>query len=412
MNILMLGPWLPTTRRPLANERLHQFARHLSKEHRLTLACATDHPNPVAAVSALREQFDDLEFAVVPNRWKRLWSVAHLAAGSSAEVAYFSSAALRTRIRDRLRATPFDVAYVTSTSMIPYALDLVPAVPVVVDFGDLDSEWWRERSRRFSGLKARVYEAEAERLRAVEIMGARHATRCLVTTPEAARLVASFAPHASVTVIPEGIDLDEPSPHLRAGGTSVIAFNPCLDRESEARAATQFCNEILPRVHARVARTKLLVGCKSLFPMARRLAGLSGVEMSAPVSSLRGLLRRSTVAVAPKRFGTETRRGLLEAIAAGVPVVVSPDGIDGLSLQNGREVFVEGSPAGFSERLIELLQRPTLREAMAAKGRAFIRLHYSSTAAASRLSDLVEATVNGHARARTHRSGRDAGVSA
>ena len=63
MNILMLGPWLPTTRRPLANERLHQFARHLAKDHRLTLACATDHPNPIGAVTALREQFDDLEFA-------------------------------------------------------------------------------------------------------------------------------------------------------------------------------------------------------------------------------------------------------------------------------------------------------------------------------------------------------------
>src|SRR5262249_61416610 len=127
---------------------------------------------------------------------------------------------------------------------------------------------------------------------------------------------------------------------------------------------------------------------KPLFPMARRLAGLSGVEMSAPVSSLRGLLRRSTVAVAPKRFGTETRRGLLEAIAAGVPVVVSPDGIDGLSLQNGREVFVEGSPAGFSERLIELLQRPTLREGMADKGRAFIRHTYSSQEGTRRLSAL------------------------
>jgi len=165
MNILMLGPWLPTTRRPLANERLHQFARHLAREHRLTLACATDHPNPFAAVSALREYFDDLEFAVVPNRWKRLWSVANLAAGSSAEVAYFSSAALRTRIRDRARTTPFDLAYVGSTSMIPYALDLAPAVPVVVDFGDLDSEWWQERAQRFSGVKARVYQAEASRLR-------------------------------------------------------------------------------------------------------------------------------------------------------------------------------------------------------------------------------------------------------
>ena len=54
------------------------------------------------------------------------------------------------------------LVYVASTSMIPYALDLAPAVPVVVDFGDLDSEWWQERSRRFSGLKARVYEAEAD----------------------------------------------------------------------------------------------------------------------------------------------------------------------------------------------------------------------------------------------------------
>jgi hypothetical protein len=49
---------------------------------------------------------------------------------------------------------------------------------------------------------------------------------------------------------------------------------------------------------------------------------------------------------------------------------------------------------------------------MAAKGRAFIRLHYSSTAAASRLNEVVEATVNGHAPGRAHRSGRDAGVSA
>jgi glycosyltransferase involved in cell wall biosynthesis len=411
MNILMLGPWLPTTRRLLTNERLHQFARHLSKEHRLTLACATDHPNPFAAVSALREQFDDLEFAVVPNRWKRLWSVAHLAAGSSAEVAYFSSAALRTRIRDRVRSTPFDLAYVSSTSMIPYALDLAPAVPVVLDFGDLDSEWWRERSRRFSGLKAKVYEAEAERLRSVEILGARHATRCLVTTPHVAKLVTSFAPSASVTVVPEGVDLDEPSPHVRSGATPVIAFNPCLERDSEARAATQFCDEVLPRVLTRVGRAKLLIGCKSLFPLARRLTSLPGVEVAAPITSLRALLRRAAVAVAPKRFGAETQRGLLEAMATGVPVITTADGIDGIPLQHGREVFVESSAAGFSERLIELLQNPMLREAMGTKGRAFIRLHYSSVAAASRLSHVMEAAINGgHDRGLS--TGRDAGARA
>jgi hypothetical protein len=412
MNILMLGPWLPTTRRPLANERMHQFARHLEKDHRLTLACATDHPNPVAAVSALREEYSDLEFAVVPNRWKRLWSVAHLAAGSSAEVAYFSSAALRARIRDRARAKQFDLVYVASTSMIPYALDMAAAVPVVVDFGDLDSEWWRERSQRFSGLKAKVYETEAERLRAVEIMGARHATRCLVTTPQAAKLVSAFAPSTTVTVISEGMEADEPSTPPRAGAAQVIAFNPCLERDSEAQAATAFCDEVLPRVRTRVARTKLLVGSRTLFPLAKRLTLLPGVEVASPISSLRGLLRRATVAVAPKRFRPETHRGLLEAMAAGVPVIATPEALEGLPVQHGREVYVGANSTDFSERLIELLQKPALREEMSTKGRAFIRLHYSSTAAAARLNQVIRAAVNGSAHSRNGKDGRDAGVTA
>ncbi len=100
------------------------------------------------------------------------------------------------------------------------------------------------------------------------------------------------------------------------------------------------------------------------------------------------------VAVAPRRLGAETQRGLLDAMAAGVPVITTPEGLDGLPLQHGREIYVEGSPAGFTERLIELLHKPTLREAMGARGRAFIRLHYSSTAAAARLSQVIESTAN------------------
>jgi glycosyltransferase involved in cell wall biosynthesis len=412
MNILMLGPWLPTMRRPIGNERMHQFARHLAKDHCLTLACATDHPNPIGALSALREHFDDLEFAVIPNRWKRLWSVAHLATGSSAEVAYFSSAALRTRIRDRFRSNAFDLVYVTSTSMIPYALDLVPAVPVILDFGDLDSEWWLERSHRFSGLKARVYEAEAARLRSVEITGARAATHCLVATPRIATLVTAFAPSAAVTVIAEGVDADEQASPSRPGAPHTIAFSPCLERDPEARAAAEFCDEILPRVRTRVRGTKLLVGCTARFPFAKRLAHLPGVEVVAPTSNLRALLRRATVAVAPRRFGPATQRGLLEAMAAGVPIITSAEGQDGLRLQHGREVYVEGSPIGFTERLIELLQKPTLREAMGAKGRAFIRLHYSSTTAAGRLSQVVAAAVNRGVQNGSATHGRDGGACA
>jgi glycosyltransferase involved in cell wall biosynthesis len=157
-----------------------------------------------------------------------------------------------------------------------------------------------------------------------------------------------------------------------------------------------------------VGRTKLLVGCTSLFPLARRLANLPGVEVLAPTSNIRSLLRRAMVAVAPRRLGAETQRGMLEAMAAGVPVITTPEGLDGLPLQHGREIYVEGSPAGFTERLIELLHKPMLREAMGGKGRAFIRLHYSSTAAAARLSQVVAAALNGGAHNGSATHGTDA----
>jgi len=410
MNILMLGPWLPTMRRPLTTERLHRFARELAKDHRLTLACTTDHPNPFGAVSAVREEFEDLEFAVVPNRWKRLWSVAHLATGSSAEVAYFSSAALRTRIRDRAKSAPFHLVYVASTSMIPYALELAPRVPVVLDFGDVDSEWWRDRAQRFSGFKTRVYQAEAMRLREVEIMGARRATHCLVATPQAARTVASFAPWAAVSVIGDGVGADEPAVPTRIGGPHLIAFTPCLEGNSEAQAAAEFCDIVLPAVRTQVARTKLLVGCKSLFRLARRLANVPGVEVVASTGDLRPLLRRAAVAVAPRRFGAETRRSVLAAMAAGVPVITTIDGLDGLPIKHGREVYLEDNARGFAERLIDLLRKPTLREVLGSRGRAFVRAHCSTVAEGARFSQVIAAAVNGTSRNGSAPDEKGAGV--
>jgi Glycosyltransferase len=117
------------------------------------------------------------------------------------------------------------------------------------------------------------------------------------------------------------------------------------------------------------------------------------------------------VAVAPNRFGAETERGLLEALGAGIPVVTTSEALNSLPLQHGREVYVEGDPAGFSERLIELLQKPMLREAMATRGRAFIRLNHSSAAATNRLSHIIATVANGgHGRDVAH--GRSAGVQA
>src|SRR5574337_136674 len=99
MRILMLGPWVPSPRYPLGAERLLHFARNLAGSHQLTLAFATDVADPSGAVSALRAEFDDMEFAVVSRSLQRLRSLLRLAAGGSVDLTHFDSPALRTRLQ-------------------------------------------------------------------------------------------------------------------------------------------------------------------------------------------------------------------------------------------------------------------------------------------------------------------------
>ncbi|MEK7369943.1 MAG: hypothetical protein AAB265_00675, partial [candidate division NC10 bacterium] len=157
MNILMLGRWLPTPRRAEEAGREHRFARHLARTHSLTLAFVTDEPNPAGCISALRGEFSDIEFAVVPRGWKTLSSAVRLATGESCTMAYHRSEALSTRLRDRMRSARYDLVHVSSSSMIRYALELDADVPVIMDFGDIDSEWWLRQARLRSFPGANFY---------------------------------------------------------------------------------------------------------------------------------------------------------------------------------------------------------------------------------------------------------------
>lgn len=210
MNILMLGRWLPVGR-GAAGRREMAFGRHLSAEHRVTVAFITDDADNGYGPATLREQFGDLEFAAVPRGWKYLSGAISLATGDSCTLAYFRSSALSARLADRMRTAPYDLVFVSSSSMIQYALELDAAVPLIVDFGEVDSEWWRRQADLRSFPGANFYRTEAARLRSAEAAAAARAGACLVASRQAVAAVGRFAPWAPLTVIDTPETSDVPS---------------------------------------------------------------------------------------------------------------------------------------------------------------------------------------------------------
>lgn len=390
MNILMLGRWLPAPHRAEEAGREYRFARSLARSHTLTIAFVTDEPNPAGCISALRGEFSDIEFAVVPRGWKTLSSAVRLATGESCTMAYHRSEALSTRLGDRMRSCRYDLVYVSASSMIRYALEMESSVPVVMDFGDIDSEWWLHQSQVRSFPGASFYRTEGMRLRLAETAVARRAARCLVGSPQSTRVLATFAPWAPATAIPNGVDAEHFTPVLRLPSSPTALCVSAIETDKDVEAVADFCRSVMPRVLARIPEARLVVAARQAPPAIRGLEQIPGVVVAAPVADLRPFLHRTAIAVAPLPSPRGLQTGVLEAMASGVPVVATSHGIEGIAATRGRHLHVENSSAAFSERVVDLLEDPAARAEIGAQGRSFVQAHHSWDASAERLLELVE----------------------
>lgn len=395
MNILMLGRWVPPPRYPLKSTREYQLARYLARSHRLTLSFATDNANASGPISALRSEFGDLEFAVVPRGWKSLAGAVSLATGDSCTLSYFRSEALTRRLSDRLRTSRYDLAYISSSAMIQYSPVLGPEVPVVMDFGAVDSEWWLRQAAQRSFASARFFRTEATRLRAAETGIAQRAARCVVATREAVEVVQAFAPRIPISLIPDGVGLEPARGGAQPVLPPVVVFSSPLHGARNFQDITDFCRDIVPIVSAAVPACRFVIVSQDQPPHMGQLALPPSVRLVAGVSDVRPTLRRASLAVAPIRNAAAHPATLLEPMAAALPVVATSAACEGLRLEPGRHLYVADDAAAFGRRIIELLTSASLRAEMATGGCSFVETEGSWEVMGSRINDLVTGVVKG-----------------
>ena len=391
MNILMLGRWLPPARRPVRGTREYQFGRYLALSHQLTLAFVTDNADATGSISALRKEFNDIEFAVMPRTWKSLEAAVRAVSGESCTLSYTRSTALRTRLQDRVRRAEYDLVFVLSSSMIQYALDLDPAIPVVVDFGEVDSEWWLAQAAQGAYPATRFFKAEAARLRMAEAAVGRRAAVCMTETPEADAIIRTLVPGVRTAVVPSGVDAEFFSGSVRESKTRTVVLSASsLSSDSDLREAEQFCHQVVPMVRARVPDARVVVACADPIP-GPRATRLRGVEVITPVADPRQFFHSQAVAVGLFGSGRDLRRRVLEPMAAGIPVVAGRRAIDRLAIEEKQAACRADGPADCAQAVIQLLEDPIRRIEFGERGKAYVTAHAAWNVMAEKMAGIVEA---------------------
>src|SRR5208282_4134821 len=130
-----------------------------------------------------------------------------------------------------------------------------------------------------------------------------------------------------------------------------------------------FTKKVLPRVLERSSPARLVIVGADPPPKHSLPDFGAAIEMRGFVEDVREPLSRYAVFVCPILSGSGMRVKLLEAFAAGIPVVSTKLGAEGLTEKDGDICALADSPDGFGDKIVELFADPAKASDLATRAR-------------------------------------------
>jgi glycosyltransferase involved in cell wall biosynthesis len=194
-----------------------------------------------------------------------------------------------------------------------------------------------------------------------------------VFTERDRRAIAALASTTPIVRIPLGMDLPA-QPLDPLGHAPNVLFVGNFAHPPNVDAAERLVHEIFPRVREHYRDATLTVVGDRPAAQLRQLAP-EYVEITGRVPDVGPYLDRAAVVAAPLRIGGGMRIKVLEALAAGKPVVASPLATEGLDLHDGEQIVLAESDQQFVEAIVALLADPARRARIARSARAWACAH-------------------------------------
>ncbi|MBM3316911.1 MAG: glycosyltransferase [Candidatus Eisenbacteria bacterium] len=134
--------------------------------------------------------------------------------------------------------------------------------------------------------------------------------------------------------------------------------------------------EIWPAVHQALPQAELIVAGNGYAGELRAQAEAAGARWLGFVADLRRFYERIDLLAVPLRFGGGVRIRILEALAAGVPVVATPIAAAGLGVSGGRQLLLAAGAGELVQATIGLLKDQELAAELGRAGRAWCAEHH------------------------------------
>jgi glycosyltransferase involved in cell wall biosynthesis len=193
--------------------------------------------------------------------------------------------------------------------------------------------------------------------------------------------------------VPNGVNVDRILPgNAQASGIVFIGGASWFPNRD---ALAYFAREILPQIRQQSDASVTWVG--NADAAARAVGEAAGIQMTGFVPDILPYLHAATCFIAPLRVGGGTRLKILDAWAAGLPVVSTPIGCEGHNAVDGLNILIREDPTAFADAVLKVLRDSALQSALGSAARATAEADYSWDVIGQRMLPLYRAVAEGRA---------------
>lgn len=396
--ILFLTPQLPFPPEQGTALRNYNLIAQVARRHRVALLSFGE---PVADPGPLTHLCSPLRVVPTPRRTlrRRLWEL--LTSRQPDMALRLASPEYADALHTLLQQESFDILQVEGLEMAPYAALvrewLGPRAPkIILDAHNAEYLLQRRALETDLRLPARWPAAfyswiQWRRLRTFEREACRRADGLVAVSEPDAQALRALDDGLRPLVVPNGVDLERYHPGL-ADSLSLrhpaVVFTGKMDFRPNVDAVLWFYRRCWPLIRRAVPQAHFYVVGKQPHPRLAPLRADPSVTLTGYVPDILPYFGGANVYVAPLRMGGGTRLKILEAMAAGLPLVSTSLGAEGIALSPGEHALLADTPAQMAEAVVTLLRDRARARAMGAAARRFVEAHYSWESLAPRLEAL------------------------
>ncbi len=292
-------------------------------------------------------------------------------------------AGFEERLREIVGGRRYDLSVIEHFWCAPYWEQLAPVSGrTVLDLHNIESVLHARSARVEGGAAAAAHRLFHGACLDLERCWLPRFSWLLATSEQDARAIRTIAPAARVQVFPNSMPL-VPQPAHRE--EEAIVFSGNLEYHPNISAVRFFRREIWPVLRERWPGLVWRLVGKNPHAVRKWIAGDPRIEVSGTIPDAIVEISRNKAAIVPILAGSGTRYKIMEAWAAGVPVVSTYLGAEGLPACDGENILLADEPKAFGEAVSALLASEGLRRRVGQAGREVYEREFTWPAAWNRL---------------------------